>query len=239
MLSFVIPAHNEEALLGETLRTLLISAQAVGEPFEVIVVDDASTDRTAELARSLSATVIPVNLRKIAAVRNAGARTAQGEILIFIDADTLVPAQTLIASVAAIRHGAVGGGARVRLGEGVPLWGRVLTALVAWAFYQLQLAGGCFLFARRDVFDAIGGFDENYFASEEVHLTRALKAKGRFVVVPDAVSTSGRKFRLFSGWDFVRQVARVAWGGLAALKRREDLGMWYGGDREPRKEGLR
>jgi glycosyltransferase involved in cell wall biosynthesis len=233
MLSFVIPAHNEEAVIGDTLRTLRSSAESVGEPFEVIVVDDASTDRTAEVARSFGAAVVSVNLRKISAVRNAGAKTARGDLFIFVDADTLVPAATVAASLAAVRRGAVGGGAWVRLDEDVPRWARALTALVVGVFFRLRLAGGCYLFARRDAFEAVGGFDEEYFASEEVHLSRALKTKGPFVIVPDAVTTSGRKFRLFKPRHFLSLAAVMLRGGRGALKRRDTLDMWYGGRREP------
>src|SRR5437016_4274989 len=117
MISLIVPAHNEEAVLERTLRMLLSSARALAEPFELIVADDASTDRTPEIARSLGAIVVPVELRNIGAVRNAGARAARGDVLIFVDADTLVPPGTLVSVMAAIRHGAVGGGARVKLDE--------------------------------------------------------------------------------------------------------------------------
>jgi glycosyltransferase involved in cell wall biosynthesis len=233
MLSFVIPAHNEEALLGQTLRALRGAAETVAVPFEVIVVDDASTDRTAEIARSHNATVVTVNLRKISAVRNAGTRVARGEVLIFVDADTLVSAKTLAAVVTRLRQGAVGGGARVRLDDGVPLWGRLLTSLVVTVYFEMRLAGGCFLFARREAFDAVGGFDETYFASEEVHLSRALHRLGRFVIVRPPVTTSGRKFRLYSAWAFLSQSLRILARGLNGAKRREGLEMWYEAPREP------
>lgn len=232
LLSFVIPAHNEAAVIGQTLRALLAAAESVGEPFELIVVDDASTDRTTEVARSLGATVVAVNLRKISAVRNAGARAARGEVLIFVDADTLVPVKVLVSAIEAIRQGAVGGGARVEMDDNVPSWAPALMKLTSWSLCQMRLAAGCFLFAQRDAFDAVGGFDEEYYASEEIHLSRALKAKGRFVIIPEAVITSGRKVRLFSGRQILWQMALLARGGRAALKRREGLGFWYGGERE-------
>ena len=232
MLSFVIPAHNEETLIGQTLRALITSAEALGEPYEVIVVDDASTDRTAEIARSVGAAVVPVNLRKISAVRNAGARTARGEVLIFVDADTVVPTGPLVAALEAIRQGAVGGGARVVMDDEVPTWALVLMRLTSWGLGRLRWAAGCFLFARREAFEAVGGFDEAYYASEEIHLSRALKKKGRFVIVSDPVTTSGRKARMFSGRQVLMQMAALAKGGRAALKRREGLGFWYDGQRE-------
>jgi glycosyltransferase involved in cell wall biosynthesis len=232
MLSFVIPAHNEEALIGQTLRALLASAEALGESYEVIVVDDASTDRTAEIARSFGARVVTVNLRKISAVRNAGARTARGEALIFVDADTLVPAKALAAAVKTLKQGAVGGGARVETDDDVPSWALVMMRLTSWGLGRLRLAAGCFLFARREAFEAVGGFNEAYYASEEIHLSRALKAKGRFVIVSEPVITSGRKARLFSGRQILSLMAKLARGGRAALKRREGLGFWYDEQRE-------
>jgi glycosyltransferase involved in cell wall biosynthesis len=235
MISLVVPAHNEEAVLEHMLRTLLSSAEATGEPFEAIVADDASTDRTADIARSLGAIVVPVNLRNIGAVRNAGARAARGDILIFVDADTLVPRETLAAAISAIRQGAVGGGARVHLEEGVPAWARALLAVVVWAFCRLRWAAGCFFFARSDAFEAAGGFDEAYFASEEIHLSRALKRQGRFVIVREAVVTSNRKARMFSIWHLVKLMARLATRGTAALRRREGLELWYDGQREDKR----
>jgi glycosyltransferase involved in cell wall biosynthesis len=224
-LSFVIPAHNEEALLGATLATLRRSADAVGEPFELIVVDDASTDGTAAIGRSLEATVLRVDLRHIGAVRNAGARVARGDVLVFVDADTLVPPDTLASVVRALRRGVAGGGARVRLDAGAPPWASALWAALS-VYFRLQLAAGCFLFARR----AVGGFDEQYFATEEIHLSRALRARAPWVIVPEAVTTSSRKFLAVSVWQFLREVAVTASGGWGSFKQRH--GWWYGRQRE-------
>ena len=75
-ISFIIPAYNEERLLGQTLSAIDQAARALGEPVEVIVVDDASTDRTAAIAQEHWARVVSVKCRQIAATRNAGAREA-------------------------------------------------------------------------------------------------------------------------------------------------------------------
>jgi len=233
MLSFILPAHNEQALLGDTLRALRAAAEAAGEPFELIVVDDASTDRTAEVAAAGGAKVVPVNFRKISAVRNAGARVAIGDVLIFVDADTLVPPETLAGVLKALNQGAVGGGAWVTLESNVPLWGRVLANLIIGIYVRLGHAGGCFLFARREAFDKAGGFDESYYATEEMHLSKALKRQGRFVIVREPVITSGRKFRVFSPWDFLKLTGRFLFGGgFRRVQRREGLEMWYQAPRE-------
>src|SRR5689334_13119115 len=110
LISFVIPAWNEESLLGPTLERLSVARGHLADTSEVIVVDDCSTDRTVEIARQHGAKVVSVDHRQISATRNAGAREARGDLLIFIDADTLVTPQVVCAAVAAVRSGAVGGG---------------------------------------------------------------------------------------------------------------------------------
>src|SRR5215467_13374571 len=88
VISFVVPAYNEERLLGRTLAALHSAARALSQPYELVVVDDGSTDRTAAIATAGGATVVSVQFRQIARVRNAGAAAATGEVLIFVDADT-------------------------------------------------------------------------------------------------------------------------------------------------------
>src|SRR5450759_1941685 len=114
MISFIIPAHDEERLTGRTLSALHTAASALDEPYEVIVVDDASTDATAAVAARHGARLVTVPHLQIASARNAGARHAHGDLLVFVDADTDVSEAVPGAAVRAIRSGAVGGGARAR-----------------------------------------------------------------------------------------------------------------------------
>ncbi|MBI3462441.1 MAG: glycosyltransferase [Planctomycetes bacterium] len=237
MLSFILPAHNEEFYLGRTLRQVFASARALGEPFEVIVVDDASTDRTAEVARSHGASVRRVSYRNIAAVRNAGARAAGGNILVFLDADTLLPQATLRALLRALRHGAAAGGARVAFDGGIGLVPQVLLRVFSVFWNQTGWAAGCFLFARRDAFEAAGGFDERYFATEEVHLSRALKNHGRFVILREPVVTSLRKFRLYPLRQLIAMSIRLLLGGRERFRHRRHLGILYDAPRETAAEG--
>ena len=233
MISFVIPAYNEERLLGATLQALHAAARTLAEPYELIVVDDASTDGTAAVARAHAARVVAVNNRQIAATRNAGARVANGAMLVFVDADTLVDAMVLRAAIAALRAGAVGGGAGFRLDGDLPLWARVTTPALAWIFRRMRLAAGCFVFCWRSAFAASGGFDERLFASEELAFSGALKRQGRYVVLREAVLTSGRKARMLSGLQTLCLLLRLAWRGPAAVRQREGLELWYGSQREP------
>ena len=168
MISFIIPAYNEELLLGRTLEQLTLSVAATGRESEIIVVDDASSDRTTEIAQSYGAQVINVNLRHIAAVRNAGAKIARGDTFVFVDADTLVPEPTLRAALEALDRGAVGGGAAVEVDADIPFLAKLYFAVFNALWKPMKFAAGCFLFAKRADFEAVRGFDERYYASEEI-----------------------------------------------------------------------
>ncbi len=231
-LSFVVPAHNEEHELPETLRAIRSAAAASGETYEMIVVDDASTDRTAEIARQLGATVLPINRRQIAAARNAGARVARGEILFFVDADTRLAPGHVSAGVAALEAGCSGGSARVAVDSHLPFWARLCIRSFCAVYFALGLGVGAFIFTRRDLFEKAGGFDEQYFAGEEVYLTLALKKLGRFKILAEPIVTSARKIRMHPARFVLTQSFFIVLGGKGALRKREKLDLWYDGKRE-------
>lgn len=228
MISFVVPAHNEAGFVGSTLEAIDAAAGEAKQRYEVIVVDDASTDATASIAAAAGASVLRVEHRQIATARNSGAAGAAGDLLVFVDADTLITGTVLGAALEAIRSGAVGGGASVRFDGRVPMWARPL--LCSWLCVQrvFGFSTGCFLFCTRPAFDAAGRFDERLFAMEDVALSRALKRVGRFVVLREAVLTSGRSLRAHSFHDAVR----MGWGfvrhGAAVFRTRRALDYWYG-----------
>jgi glycosyltransferase involved in cell wall biosynthesis len=228
MISFIIPAYNEELLLGQTLRAVNEAARALGEPFEVIVADDASTDRTAAVAQEQGARVVSVRHRQIAATRNAGAGAASGEMLIFVDADTTVTEAAVRAAVRAMRKGAVGGGCAFRFDGRLPLYGRLLAAAAVRLYRALRLASGCFLFCTRPAFRAAGGFDEGLYGAEEAVMSRRLGRQGRFVVLREVVTTSGRKLRAYSAGEVLGLLARLAFAGPNAVRQRQGLELWYG-----------
>jgi glycosyltransferase involved in cell wall biosynthesis len=233
VISFIIPAHNESELIGGTVRALREAAERLEH--EIIVVDDGSTDRTADTALREGAAVVGVGARHIAAARNAGARASRGEMLVFVDADTIVPRGAVREAVLAIERGAVGGGAGVRFDGWVPVYARVMLAVLVWVFRALRLTGGCFLFCRRDTFEAAGGWDERFYVGEEVRLCRALKRFGKFVVIRERVVTSGRKLRTYSAREVLGTMLRLGVRGLNAGRTREETEMWYGERREDRR----
>lgn len=228
--SFVIPAHNESKCLKATLETLIAAANELEIRHEIIVVNDASTDNTAEIAREVGVIVVDVRLRNIGAVRNAGAEAARYPWLVFQDADTIVPARTIAQSLKALQGGCVGGGAHVELdiADGIP-WSKL------WIFYAVSLAwltmgrwaAGCYMFCRRDVFESFGGFDESYFACEEYFFSRQLKARGRFQLVRPAVQTSSRKFHGYSTLELLRFLTLPFLNSAAKFRSQVGLELLY------------
>lgn len=228
MISFIIPAHNESQLLGSTLRTLHAAATALDVVHEIIVVDDASTDATAEIARGHDARVLHVQHRHIAATRNAGAQVANGDWLVFVDADTLINQAVLGAALQALQGGAVGGGAAVRLQGDVRWHERLGVSLFIGIFRITRIAPGCFIFCSAAAFHAAGGFDRAYYAAEDIALSRALARQGQFVILHEAVHTSARKLRTHGMGEHLRLLWRFARHRRGMLASRKHLDLWYG-----------
>jgi GT2 family glycosyltransferase len=233
MLSFIVPAYNEELELPATLSAIRAAAAANSEPYEIIVVDDASTDATAQIAESAGVVVVPVNHRQIAAVRNAGARAARGDVFFFVDADTFISPGHVTGARAALAAGCAGGGARVATDGSVPLWGRVFVYVFsAFYFTVANLGAGAFLFTTRENFHAVGGFDEQLFAGEEVYFSKALKKLGRFHLIDEPVVTSGRKLRMNSAGRILGRTVGIILRGKRGVQSRDQLDLWYDGRRE-------
>lgn len=232
MISFIIPAYNEELELSSTIAAISGAASRATQPHEIIVVDDASTDPTAEIAAVAGARVITINRRQIAAARNAGARAANGQYLFFVDADTRISQAHVIEGIAALEAGYAGGSARATMNGFVPLWGRILVRFFCTLYFGLNLGAGAFLFTTRRNFDTIGGFDEQYFVGEEVYFSLALKKLGRFKVLREPILTSGRKLRMYSARCVLSRMLRLIVGGPIAARSRDNLDLWYDGKRE-------
>ena len=203
--SVIIPAYNEETLLPDTLAGLKSAMATVPFQGEVIVVDNDSTDNTAEIARKCGARVIFEPFRQIAKARNSGARSARGPFLIFLDADTFVPPPLLQKALSLLEGGMTcGGGTLLKFDSELPFLADKLVGLWNWLSRTNKLAAGSFIFCLAQTFFDSGGFDEKTFAGEEVFLSRRIKSWGKkhkllFIILEDdPVITSGRKFHWYS-----------------------------------------
>jgi len=234
--SIIIPAYNEEKLLPQTLYAVFeaknrLSAKIAGE---VIVVDNNSSDRTAEIAREFGAKVVFEKINCIARARNSGAREARGKYLIFIDADTIVTPELLEQAIFNLDSGKIcAGGSYVGFeGSGVDF----IALFLAWIWNHIiirlyPVAAGSFLYCLRSGWEDTGGFDERFFASEEIHFSRAIKKWGRrrglcFKVIPLHVKTSSRKFKTYSKFEiFFKIIPLIIFPFL--LKKKEACSIWY------------
>jgi glycosyltransferase involved in cell wall biosynthesis len=234
-LSIVVPAFNEERLLPSTMRHLqagLRLLQDRGWSGEIVVCDNNSSDRTAELARAAGATVVFEPVNHIARARNTGARAASGDWLLFVDADSS-PSIALFEDVLEqIQSGTcIGGGCTVAMPQSnvlvrawVALW-NALSRMAGWA-------AGAFLFCEAPAFRAVGGFSEKLFASEEIDLSRRLKRRGRFIILHrHPLTTSGRKAQLYGWHEHAGFLLRWALSGGRNLRRRDACSIWYDGRR--------
>lgn len=239
-ISLVVPAFNEEKLLGASLRciqTAAASFHARGWTTELIVCDNNSTDRTAEVARAAGARVVFEPVNQIARARNAGAAAAAGDWLVFIDADSQ-PSPELLADVAdaMLNPRCLGGGATVTLDEfdfGLAFF----TALWNVTSRVRRWCAGSFIFCETRAFRAVGGFSAELFASEEIDLSKRLQAQGRkegrrlLILHRHPLLTSARKVHLYQKRDYLRLLWKLFLTRGAAVKQRADCHIWYDGRR--------
>lgn len=182
-LSVIIPAFNEARYIPETLARLRAAEErfkAYGHAsVQILVVDNASTDRTAELARTAGATVVHEPDHNIARARNKGATIALHDVLVFLDADTQVPPELLLRIARVMSDPNCVGGAV----DAVPRPGKLL--LRAWLrFWQLSglvvgMAQGACQFCRSSVFQELGGYDETIYMGEDVNYYWRMKRLAR------------------------------------------------------------
>ena len=229
-ISIIVPAFNEEKLLATTLAC--IREGAAGMDAELIVCDNNSTDRTAEIARQAGAKVVFEPMNQISRARNAGAAAASGDWLVFIDADSF-PDRALFADLAeAIASGRyVGGGSTVRFDDADRL---AMGAVAVWNAISraMRWAAGSFVFCEAAAFRRLGGFSTELYASEEIDFSRRLKRLGRLAILHrHALRTSGRKVRLYSKREYFWLLARIVLTGGRALRKRDECFAWYDGRR--------
>jgi glycosyltransferase involved in cell wall biosynthesis len=239
-ISVIIPAFNEERLLGQSL-TAIKDAMAVfserGWDSELIVCDNNSTDRTAEIARAAGAQLVFEPFNQIARARNAGAAAASGDWLVFIDADSH-PSRELLQDVASEIVGGrcIAGGSTVDMATGE------FRARLGAGFWNLvsrlrRLMAGSFIFVEAAAFRAVGGFSRELFAAEELDLSLRLQARARaagkriVILHRHPLLTSARKVQLYSQRELVWFFIKAALSPRRVLRSRESCHPWYDGRR--------
>ncbi|MCH9034903.1 MAG: glycosyltransferase [Planctomycetes bacterium] len=243
-LSILIPAYNEEKLIGRCVASVFAALRAVGDmaaDTEVIVADNNSTDATADLARSAGARVVHEPIQQIARARNAGAASAGGDWFLFIDGDSVLHADSLTDMLEHIETGRyVGGGCVLGYDEAPPVG-----HFAAWLWNVIgrtfTLAAGSFLFCRSDAFREVGGFDETLYAAEELALSKALKRWGKsasggrrlkFIILRKQPHiSSGRKFYLYSKREIAALLLRTLFRPRRTVRSRKHLDLFYDGRR--------
>lgn len=234
-ISVVVPAFNEEALLPSSLASIR-AAMSAFEEAELIVCDNNSTDRTAEIARAAGAKVVFEPVNQIARARNAGAAAASGDWLVFVDADSYPSVELFREAGQAMNNGCLAGGATVAAESrdalfrcSMTLW-NALSRVARWG-------AGAFIFCETRAFRELGGFNEELYASEEIDLFRRLKRRakhdGRAIVIlhRHPLRTSDRKAQLYTNAEFFRFLLRMLFLGRRTVRDRNACHAWYDGRR--------
>jgi glycosyltransferase involved in cell wall biosynthesis len=200
-LSFVIPAYNEEKYLAATLDALKIALANI-ECAETILVDNESTDSTAEMATTRGAMVVTEHEHNIGRVRNTGVANTTGDVIVFLDADTIVRPgvfEKIVDAVADRR--CLGGSVAVEYGpiEGRPL---VKAFMLLWPFLGklTRMRGGALQFCRSEIFRELKGYDTTIYVGEDIdfhwRLDKLAKKRGDFTafIEEPRVRTSSRRW---------------------------------------------
>jgi|WetSurMetagenome_2_1015567.scaffolds.fasta_scaffold175935_1 glycosyltransferase involved in cell wall biosynthesis len=208
-LSVAVPAHNEEKYIARCIESILESARLSGQAVEVVVALNRCTDRTRDIAESLGARCVVNDTKCIAAVRNTAVLSTTATAVATLDADSWMSANTVSEILRHVHNERyIGGGALLRperMSVGI------FFSLLAISPYVIRrgVSTGMFWFLR-EVFDAVGGFDESLVSVEDVDFALRLKAFGRArrkrygTIVRDAATTSCRKFDRFGDWYLFR-----------------------------------
>jgi glycosyltransferase involved in cell wall biosynthesis len=239
-LSIIIPAFNEARLIEQCLSSVTDSITANAKPgftSEVIVVDNNSTDNTAELARRSGARVVFEPINQIGLARNAGAAQATGDWLLFLDADSLLSPELLSDILGMIESGRyVGCGSTLRM-NGLPWWATMTLQVWTAVSVLCRWAAGALVVCRRDAFQEVGGFDQELYALDEIRLSKQLKRWGRrhglhfTILTKHPLETSSRKVSLYSSREIAAQTFRIFFLPKRTLQDKKHLSVWYDGRR--------
>lgn len=205
-ISIVIPAHNEEDYLWQTLHSI---KNQTYRNYEVIVVANGCTDNTEEIAQRKGVKLLSMPKPNVSRARNYGASKANGEILMFLDADTTLEKDSLRKikdsfteqySVATTRSKADLSDLKFRIAQSFKNFFNI-TQLYKWCSGSLV--------CRRDDFDKVNGYDSNIIVKEHKKLINNLLKHGKFLCVNTYTTTSMRRLKHWgiskATWFWIKQ----------------------------------
>jgi glycosyltransferase involved in cell wall biosynthesis len=209
--SIIIPARNEEKWIGSCIESIERASKPYSGGVEIIVVLNRCTDSTERIALAHGVRIVRDESKCLAKIRNTGARWASGDILVTIDADSVMSENMLIKIDEALASGKIiGGGVPVKPDRMSP--GIFLSMTLLWiSLWATGLAGGVYWCHRRD-FEAVGGFNEMMRVAEDLEFAKRLgeygkKQNRRFVNLWGThIVTSSRKFDKFGDWLMIRML---------------------------------
>ena len=206
LLSIILPVLDESAAIGATLDSLA-PLRAAGH--EVLVVDGGSQDNTVALCQGAGCQVLR-STRGRAQQMNAGAARAQGEVLVFLHADSQLPARADALIGLALQQGALWGRFDVRIQGLSPLLPVIAALMNLRSRWSGLATGDQAMFVRRDLFLRLGGF-ANQALMEDIELSRRLLALGRPACLRQPVHTSGRRWETHGVWRTIWKMWRLRW----------------------------
>jgi len=207
--SIIIPAYNESELISLTLNKVFEAMRDVDMTGEVIVVDNNSSDDTADIAKAMGVSVQFEPVNSIAKARNCGGEKAKGNYLIFLDADTELNQALLKQALNNLQGGTICiGGSSLYVPKSSSKG--VQTIFRSWNFIsdKMNWAAGCFLYCTKEVFNAISGFDERIYASEEIHFVNSAKKWGK---------KRAQSFSLIKTYPIKTSLRKVEWHSFTTL----------------------
>lgn len=223
-LSVVVPTLNESLNIGRTLRYIKCADPLA----EVIVVDGGSTDATIEIAKKYAHKVIVKKSSTIGAARNIGAKAAKGEIVLFVDADTIPHMEFFekIRIICSRDHKVVGAGC-VIMPRNINFFESLFFYFLNFLVYlsvQLgrpSIAGSCVAY-RRKAFWKVGGFDEEMAASEDQDLCNRIAKVGQVIFSARIIAyTSSRRLRELGFFGLLTDWSKTTFNFLLSIKNKK------------------
>lgn len=222
-ISIIIPVLNEELYIGDTLKHVLENSSEKNIS-EIYVIDGGSTDKTRDIIAEFKNINLLNSQKGRAKQMNLGAENATGNILYFLHADSFPPKDFDALIIDQIKTGNQAGCFRMHFDSNH--WWLCLASWLTKFRWRACRGGDQSQFITKQLFDAIGGFDERFIIYEDNVLINELYARKQFVVINKKIKTSARLYRKHGVWKlqfFFWSIYVKKWFGASA----DELYLYY------------